>query len=382
MNLPGKLPLICNNGMPLLPKNLLIIHPGAFGDGLLALPAIRVLEATFPGHHLIWFGHEELGALLVAAHEVHQSYSFDRLEVLTYRGTNNSQQEKILSIMRRCDRAIGWLEDKDGIWRSWLGEAGIQDCIFRSPHDKTLLNHHMLDRYVEILKPWVQTKHFLRGLDINRNLTGPLVFPSNLGRLPSPIKEPLILLHVGSGSRYKCASPELWASMVKGLRMAQPKWNICLIEGPADNDSVRNVQCLLTHFEYGILTGMDLVQIGQYLQHAKLFIGHDSGLSHLAASFGVPSVLLFGPTDPEKWAPRGTHVAVIRKFCYCLEKAASAHCMDMPCLSFSQAEVLANVEDVLSGVKASVTCPSFECVDEAFTVPCLGQNAVLHSPRS
>lgn len=369
--------------MPLLPHNLLIIHPGALGDGLLALPAIRVLQATFPGHHLIWFGHKELGAVLVAAQEVHQSYSFDRLEFLTYPGTNDSHQENFLSIIRRCDRAIGWLEDTEGIWRSWLKAAGIQNCILRSPHDRALLNHHMGDRYVEILQPWVQTTRFLHDIEIHRSLTGPLVFPkSHSGRLPSSVKKPLILLHVGSGSRYKCASPELWASIVKGLMMAQPKWNICLVGGPADNDSVRNVQSLLNHLEYGMLTGMDLLQIGQYLQYAKLFIGHDSGLSHLAASFGVPSVLLFGPTDPEKWAPRGTHVAVIRKFCHCLEKAAIARCMDMPCLSFSQTEVLANVEDVLSGVKASVTCPSFECVDEAITMPCHGQNAVLHSPRS
>ncbi len=359
--------------MPLPPQNLLIVHPGALGDGLLALPAIRVLHVLFPGHRLIWFGHKELGDVLVEAQEIHQSYSFDRLEFLTYRGTNDSLQENFLSIMRRCERAIGWLEDTDGIWRSWFETAGIQDCILRSPHDRTLVNHHMVDRYVKILQPWVQTTQFLRDIEIHRNLTGPLVFPkSHSGRLPHPIKEPLILLHAGSGSRYKCASPVLWASIVKGLMMAQPKWNICLVGGPADNDSLRNVQGLLTHLEYAILTGMDLLQIGQYLQHAKLFIGHDSGLSHLAASFGVPSVLLFGPTDPGKWAPRGTHVAVIRKFCHCLGKAAIARCTDMPCLSFSQGEVLANAEDVLSGVKASVACPSFECVDEAFTVPCLG----------
>lgn len=359
--------------MPLPPQNLLILHPGALGDGLLALPAIRVLQVMFPGHRLIWFGHKELGDVLVAAQEVHQSYSFERLDFLTYGGTNDSPQKNFLSVMRRCERVIGWLEDTDGIWRSWLETAGIQDCILRSPHDRTLLNHHMVDRYVEILQPWVQTTQFLHDKEINRSLRGPLVLPqSHSGRLPHPIKEPFILLHAGSGSRYKCASPALWASIVKGLMIANPKWNICLVGGPADNDSLRNVQGLLTHLEYGILAGMDLLQIGQYLQHAQLFIGHDSGLSHLAASFGVPSVLLFGPTDPGKWAPRGTHVAAIRKFCHCLGKAAIARCTDMPCLSFSQGEILANVEDVLSGMKASVGCPRFECVDEAFTVPCLG----------
>ena len=357
---------------PSLP-NLLIVHPGALGDGLLALPALRVLQITFPGHRLIWFGHKELGDVLVDTKEVHQSYSFDRLEFLANRGENDSNQEKFLSIVRGCDRAICWFEDADGIWRSWLKTAGIQNCILRSPHDPTLLNNHMVDRYVEILQPWARTTQVLCDIETNVSTTRHLVFPKSYSlRVPSPIKEPLIVLHAGSGSRYKCASPVLWASIVNGLMMANPKRKICLVGGPADIDSLRNVQGLLTHLEYAILTGMDLLQVAQYLRHAQLFIGHDSGLSHLAASLGIPSVLLFGPTDPAKWAPRGTHVVVIRKFCHCIGKVAIARCTDKPCLSIPQHEVLATVEEVLCRVKASVTYPTFECVDEDFTVPCLG----------
>ena len=360
--------------MSLSPLSLLIVHPGALGDGLLALPALRVLQATFPGHRMIWFGHKELGEVLVDAQEVHQSYSFDRLELLAYRGPNVSHYEKILSILGRCERAIGWLEDSEGIWRNWLRTAGIQNCILRSPHDPTLLHAHMADRYMEILQPWVQTKQVISDRETKVNLARLLVLSkSQSARTPCSIKEPLVVLHAGSGSRYKCASPVLWASIVNGLMMVQPHRNICLVGGPADTDSLRNVQGLLTHLEYTILTGIDLLSVGQYLQHARLFIGHDSGLSHLAASLGIPSVLLFGPTDPAKWAPRRTHVAVIRKSCHCIGKASIAHCTDRPCLSILPHEVLAKVEEVLCGVKASATHgATFGCVDEALNVPCLG----------
>jgi ADP-heptose:LPS heptosyltransferase len=43
-----------------------------------------------------------------------------------------------------------------------------------------------------------------------------------------------------------------------------------------------------------------------------LFIGHDSGVSHLAASWGAPTLALFGPTDPAVWAPVGPRVRVVR----------------------------------------------------------------------
>jgi ADP-heptose:LPS heptosyltransferase len=373
MNLPEKLLLILNNCMSLSSPSLLIVHPGALGDGLLALPALRVLQAAFPGHRMIWFGHKELGEVLVDAQEVHESYSFDRLECLGYPGPDSSHYEKFLSILRRCERAIGWLEDSEGIWRNWLRTAGIQNCILRSPHDPTLLHAHMADRYVEILQPWFNTKQVLSDRETKVNLARLLVFSkSQSAGTTCFIKESLIVLHPGSGSRYKCASPVLWASIVNGLKTAQPHRNICLVGGPADTDSLRNVQGLLTPRECTILTGKDLLSVGKYLQHAQLFIGHDSGLSHLAARLGIPSVLLFGPTDPAKWAPRGTHVAVLRKSCHCIGKASIERCMDKRCLSIPTHEVLAKVEEVFCGVKESAIHGTFECVDEALNVPCLG----------
>ncbi len=359
--------------MPPARHNLLIIHPGALGDGLLALPALRILQIRFPDHRLIWFGHKELGEVLVHTQEVHQAYSFDRLEFLAYRVENDSLQENFLSILRRCDRAICWLEDTDGIWLSWLKTAGIPNCILRSPRDPTLINKHMVDRYVEILQPWARTTEVRSDIGAHERPARHLVFHKSLSlRVHSPIKEPLIVLHVGSGCRYKCASPMFWASIVNGLMRTNPKRKICLVGGPADIDSLRNVQGLLTDIEYATLTGMDLLQVAKYLQYAQIFIGHDSGLSHFAASFGISSVLLFGPTDPAKWAPQGAHVTIIRKSCHCIGKTSIAGCMDRQCLSVSPLEVLGKVEEVLCGVKTAVNYPAFECVDEDLTVPCLG----------
>ena len=48
------------------------------------------------------------------------------------------------------------------------------------------------------------------------------------------------------------------------------------------------------------------------LTRCRLFVGHDSGISHLAAAVGVPCVLLFGPTDPDIWAPPQPQVRVVR----------------------------------------------------------------------
>lgn len=55
----------------------------------------------------------------------------------------------------------------------------------------------------------------------------------------------------------------------------------------------------------------DLWSLAEWLAGAAIFIGNDSGITHLAAACGVPVLALFGPTDPNVWAPRGSDVQVI-----------------------------------------------------------------------
>jgi hypothetical protein len=56
----------------------------------------------------------------------------------------------------------------------------------------------------------------------------------------------------------------------------------------------------------------DLYDLACWLAKARLYVGNDSGITHLAAAVGTPVLALFGPTDPEVWAPRGPHVRVGR----------------------------------------------------------------------
>jgi ADP-heptose:LPS heptosyltransferase len=52
--------------------------------------------------------------------------------------------------------------------------------------------------------------------------------------------------------------------------------------------------------------------VAAILQQARAFLGNDSGLSHLAGLLGVPTLALFGPTDPVHWSPLGPRVRVLR----------------------------------------------------------------------
>jgi ADP-heptose:LPS heptosyltransferase len=56
----------------------------------------------------------------------------------------------------------------------------------------------------------------------------------------------------------------------------------------------------------------NLYDLACWLAGAKLYVGNDSGITHLAAAAGCPVLAIFGPTDPAVWAPRGPHVRVVR----------------------------------------------------------------------
>ena len=63
---------------------------------------------------------------------------------------------------------------------------------------------------------------------------------------------------------------------------------------------------------YRCISGAPLTEIKSLLSTASLFIGNDSGPAHMAAAFGVPSIVLFGPSDHEVWAPWKTEATVLK----------------------------------------------------------------------
>ncbi|HJZ96837.1 MAG TPA: glycosyltransferase family 9 protein [Candidatus Solibacter sp.] len=56
----------------------------------------------------------------------------------------------------------------------------------------------------------------------------------------------------------------------------------------------------------------NLWELASWLASARVYLGNDSGITHLAAAVGTPTLAIFGLTDPDVWAPRGPHVRVVR----------------------------------------------------------------------
>lgn len=120
-------------------------------------------------------------------------------------------------------------------------------------------------------------------------------------------------------------------------------------QGPDDEDIVSALKPLLGKVGFRLITHVDLLGMAQELQQATVFVGHDSGITHLAAALGVPTVALFGPTDLNRWAPRGQHVNVLKgPECQCHDWDSVRSCLEKRCLNHSVDEVVENVERLLA----------------------------------
>jgi ADP-heptose:LPS heptosyltransferase len=62
-----------------------------------------------------------------------------------------------------------------------------------------------------------------------------------------------------------------------------------------------------------IVSGLSPLRLSALLSLCDLYIGSDSGVSHLAAAVGIPAICVFGPTDPDVWAPQGKNAVAVRR---------------------------------------------------------------------
>jgi ADP-heptose:LPS heptosyltransferase len=124
---------------------------------------------------------------------------------------------------------------------------------------------------------------------------------------------PLLAVHPGSGGRQKCWPAASFYAVMRRLH-AQLQVSFMIIEGPAEEKTAGVFQKSLAELPHMRIRNLELCLVSAILSQSALFIGNDSGITHMAAALGIPTIAVFGPTDPAVWAPRGKSVSIVRSF--------------------------------------------------------------------
>ena len=119
----------------------------------------------------------------------------------------------------------------------------------------------------------------------------------------------LAVLHVGSGGAAKCWPIENYLSLSEILRA--DGWNAVAVLGPVEVETWPAGRRAMLASTIPTLSDCSLIELAGICAEADVYIGNDSGATHLAAAVGARTIAVFGPTAPQRWSPIGRRVCIV-----------------------------------------------------------------------
>jgi heptosyltransferase-3 len=305
-------------------ERFVLIRPGALGDTLLTLPTLALLRRERPTAHVTLVARRDVlplarsAALASATHD----WSSAAWAALFSESSAPVAPAALLRVADPRDAVVvAWLADADGAVARTLAAWGARRVVIapaRPPLDGDTPVVHTALLLARALAPLGIAVPAT--LDALAAVMPPLRAGAREAALATQAWEQLglerqtvVALHPGSGSASKCWPPEGFAELARWI--VARGWRPLLVEGPADGAAVAAVQAALgtqTEGAVAVARGLEVAALAALLRRCAGYVGNDSGVSHLAALIGVPSVVIFGPSDPARWAPLGAQVRVVR----------------------------------------------------------------------
>jgi heptosyltransferase III len=122
--------------------------------------------------------------------------------------------------------------------------------------------------------------------------------------LPALGSKPLVMIHPGARGRLRRWPEERFAQIADRLIQSSGA-GVLLMGGPGEEGTVEQVERCMRGKPEGKVLGLPLIEVAALLKRCSLFLGNDTATGHIAAGVGTPHIILFGPTFPHMWAPRG-----------------------------------------------------------------------------
>jgi heptosyltransferase III len=241
---------------------LLVLRPGALGDTLLAVPALRALRRR--SSQLTLAAHAGAARLLEQLGEVDRGLAFD-----------DPSLAWMFAGQAPCEPVVAWTS------------TPVRGALVQAPSRPNRREH-----CAAYLLRTLASLGCDQALDVS---------PLRVGAL----RTDEVLVHPGSGSTAKNWPPGRFAEIICALDAP-----VRLVVGEADTPAARRVEEALGRAVPRLQC--DLPDLAARLAGCRAYLGNDSGISHLAGLCGAHSVVLFGPSDPYVWRPLGRDVHVLR----------------------------------------------------------------------
>jgi heptosyltransferase-2/heptosyltransferase-3 len=282
------------------PIRVAVLKPCCIGDCVLALPALDALAAAWPAASLDVFVGDHSRAVfegrdtIAALHDMHERIDLPRAQRLGWR------------LRRGRYDCIVVLDRSRGLRLAATLARPLRLATARGESPET---RHEAQVYLDALRP----------LGIDAPLSPPCFTPPAAARAVAAAiapTGPFAVLHPGGAENPGAAMPEKrwpverFGDLARWLR--GQGLEVVLSGGPGDVERGRAVAEIAELADVAILAGrVDLGVCAAVVERAALYVGPDTGLSHIAAAVGAPTVAIFGPTNPGRYRPLGELARVV-----------------------------------------------------------------------
>jgi ADP-heptose:LPS heptosyltransferase len=256
----------------------LAVHPGALGDVLLAVPALRALRATAAAP-VVLGAQPHIGALLAMLGVVDRAVAFEALGLDALFVDDAARRPRWPPV----DRLVCWFGARDPTFTRRAAALVPGAVVAPSVADRGPVWEHLLATIAGPRGDWRDPVAVPEALRAEGRAA--LVAAGCEGPRPWLVVQP------GAGGAAKCWPAEAFARTITTLA-TRARVNVVVHVGPADAEAAA---ALRRHLGAGVawLVNPSLPALAGVLAEATIYLGNDSGVSHLAAALGVPALVLF-----------------------------------------------------------------------------------------
>jgi len=286
-------------------NRILVIRGGAIGDFILTLPALKALRDARPQAHMEILGYKHIAVLAEDRFYAQAVHSIEYGPLARFFARNSELPAELADYFASFDLIVSYLYDPDRIFETNLRRCGVENLICGPGRIVENAGHAAR----QLARPIEQ-------LGINVVDLAERIFPSIEDRefareFLASVPQPIVAIHPGSGSYEKNWPLENWIGLFSPSGRFADLKDLVVISGEADGAQTDQLEREWKNRDVRFAMDLPLPRLAAVLERS-IFIGHDSGISHLAAAAGANCILLFGPTDPDVWAPRNDNVQILR----------------------------------------------------------------------
>lgn len=317
--------------LPESAAQVFIWHQGALGDVLMAGPALQALARHYPQARFTLVGGVEQLSLVQTTLPVAAVWSSHRAVWLDLFQTAGPLTPGLRNLLAPFDLAVVFSPQADPGFQQRLQLAGILHVIWLPSFPRQERRHIRV----------IQQEH-LQTLGVQEQVT-----TWRLALPPMEVEAARQQLAAQSGgrSRWLALAPgsghprKNWplASYLELARHLEERWqaDVWWLLGPAETACREPIAASVAASDrQHLLTDLPLARLAAYLANFQVYVGNDSGLSHLAAAVGVPQVaVIFGPSDPGIWAPPGALIISTPAPCAPCTTGREIACPEAVCLA-------------------------------------------------